>query len=277
MAAADRLIRLRYPATCAACGRELPRGSLARWERTSKQATCDTCLPTDEMASRSTSEIDRGKAGASAVREWERRHEKRDARIRAEHQHLGGLLLALSSDPQSTTAWATGAVGEQAIGESLDSLRSEEVAVLHDRRMPGTRANIDHLVISQAGVFTIDTKHYRGRVEQRDIGGWFKTDLRLFVGGRDRTTLVAAMKPQVEAVRRVLTGRKEWSDVPVRPVLLFMSDDNWPLLSRRPLRFNDVYVLWGKALGKLIRADSTGSSLDVGELERALATGLPAA
>ena len=61
------------------------------------------------------------------------------------------------------------------------------------------------------------------------------------------------------------------------PTLLFMSDDNWSLLSLRPLRFNDVYVLWGKALGKLIRADSTGRSIDVTELERALATALPAA
>jgi hypothetical protein len=38
-----------------------------------------------------------------------------------------------------------------------------------------------------------------------------------------------------------------------------------------------VYVLWGKALGKLIRAERTGEGTDVRELERALATALPAA
>jgi hypothetical protein len=222
-------------------------------------------------------EIDRGKAGASAAREWKRRHEKREAQIRAEHKHLGGLLVALSSNPHSTTAWATGAIGEQAIGQSLDKMRSQEIAVLHDRRIPGTRANIDHIVISQAGVFVIDTKHYRGRVEQRDIGGWFKTDLRLYVGGRDRTKLLAGMKPQVEAVRRALSECEEWNDVPVTPALLFMSDDNWSLLSIRPLRFDNVYVLWGKALGKLIRAEATGDRIEVGDLERALATALPAA
>ena len=37
-----------------------------------------------------------------------------------------------------------------------------------------------------------------------------------------------------------------WNDVLVTPALLLMSDDNWPLLSLRPLRFDDVYVLWGK-------------------------------
>jgi hypothetical protein len=44
----------------------------------------------------------------------------------------------VSSDPQSTTAWATGARGEQAIGQSLDRLREEGIAVLHDRRIRST-------------------------------------------------------------------------------------------------------------------------------------------
>ncbi len=277
MAVADELIRLRYPATCAACGSELLRGSLARWDRTTKTATCEACFAGEETAGAApVVEIDRGEAGASAAREWKRRHERRVTQIRTRHKHLGGLLLALSSDPHSTTAWATGARGEQTIGHSLDRLREEGIAVLHDRRIPGSRANIDHLVVSQAGVFVIDTKHYKGRVEQRDLGGWFKTDLRLYVGGRDRTKLIEGVKPQVEAVSRVVAEHEEWRDVAVTPVLLFVSDENWSLFDLRPLRFDDVYVLWGKALGKLIRAGS-GGSIDVGELERALATALPGA
>jgi hypothetical protein len=197
--------------------------------------------------------------------------------IRAQHKHLGGLLLALSSDPQSTTAWATGAQGEQAIGRSLDRLRADGVAVLHDRRIPGSRANIDHLAISQAGIFVIDTKHYMGRVEQRDVGGWFKTDLRLFVGGRDRSKLLAGMTTQVEAVRRAIAHEERWQDLPVTAVLLFMSDSNWSVFARHPLRFESVYVLWGKALGKLIRAERAAESIDVAALEHALATTLPAA
>jgi hypothetical protein len=153
----------------------------------------------------------------------------------------------------------------------------EDIAVLHDRRVPGSRANVDHIVISQAGIFVIDTKRYRGRVEQRDVGGFFRSDVRLYVGGRDRTKLVAGMKPQVDAVRRALAEHDDWNEVPIKPALLFMSDDNWSLFSIRPLVFGEVYVLWGKTLGKLIRAEPARNRFDVGELERALAIALPPA
>jgi hypothetical protein len=39
--------------------------------------------------------------------------------------------------------------------------------VLHDRRIPGRRSNIDHLVIARSGVWVVDTKRYRGKVERR--------------------------------------------------------------------------------------------------------------
>jgi Nuclease-related domain len=65
------------------------------------------------------------------------------------------------------------------------------MSVLHDRRIPGSRANIDHIVVAPCGVFVIDAKNYKGRVEKRDRGGFFSTDCRLYVGGRDKTPLVA--------------------------------------------------------------------------------------
>jgi hypothetical protein len=276
MDSAARPIRLRYAATCSSCSTPLPRGTLATWDRASKTATCNSCHGASAAsASELIVEVDRGMAGGSARREFQRRHDRREAQIRNRHKRLGGVILALSSDPQSTTSWAVGARGEEIAGSSLDALREEGMAVLHDRRIPGSKANIDHIVISPAGVFVVDPKNYRGRVAQRDVGGLFRTDLRLYVGGRDKTSLVKGMDQQVAAVRAVLSEHQQWRNVPITPVLLFISPENWSLLNFRPLRFGEVYVLWGKALGKILRGEPGISTDDVPKLEHVLATALP--
>ena len=278
MGSEARAIRLRYAATCCSCNTELVRGALAVWDREKKTATCNACLESSAgRAAEAPLEVDRGTPGGSARREFQRRHKRREADIRERHKRLGGVILALSSDPQSTTAWAVGARGEETVGHDFEALRAEGMAVLHDRRIPGSKANIDHVVISPAGVFVVDPKNYQGKVEQRDVGGLFRTDLRLYVGGRDKTKLVKGLDRQVAAVRAALAQDERWSDVPVTAVLLFISPENWSLLKFRPLCFGEIYVLWGKALGKLLRAEAKISSDAVSELENILAVALPSA
>ena len=46
--------------------------------------------------------------------------------------------------------------------EGLDGLGSETIRLLHDRRMPRSRANIDHLVVTPTGVYVIDAIKYGG-------------------------------------------------------------------------------------------------------------------
>lgn len=192
---AATLISLLYPAKCASCGADLPKGSRAHWSREDKRATCATCAGEPE-------EIDHGVAGGSAAREWQRRHDRRERQVRNRWGKLAGVALARSEDPHSTNAWAYGANGEKALGRHLDPLRAEGLAVLHDRRIPGSRANIDHVVIARSGVWVIDAKNYKGRVERRDLGGLFSSDERLYVGGRDKTSLIRGMAKQVAAVSR---------------------------------------------------------------------------
>ena len=67
----------------------------------------------------------------------------------SETPKLGGLILALSDDPQSTRAWDTGALGEERLGNRLNELASGAIRVLHDRRIPGSRANIDHIAVAR--------------------------------------------------------------------------------------------------------------------------------
>lgn len=85
----------------------------------------------------------------------------------------------LSDDPQTTKVWAAGASGEERVAQVLHERLGDKAVLLHDRKVPGTRGNIDHLAIASSGVWVIDAKRYQGKVEQRDVGGWFKPDLRL--------------------------------------------------------------------------------------------------
>jgi len=162
----EKQMRLRYAGVCRLCGVELPARTEAVYERSTKTVRCLTCLGSDSAIPTVEAESvvpDAGVPGWSARREYERRQAKREERIRTKHPKLGGLILALSDDPQSTKAWDTGALGEERLGARLTELSNEHLRVLHDRRIPGTKANIDHLAVTPTGVYVIDAKRHRGR------------------------------------------------------------------------------------------------------------------
>ena len=142
--------------------------------------------------------------------------------------------------PQSqfTRAWAKGAHGEEQVARVLD--RCEGVCTVHDCRVPGLRANIDHIAVGPSGIFAIDTKCYSAVVERRDLGGWFRRDERLYVAGRDCTKLVDAMDRQVNVVRQAVEAHED-TGVSVTPLLCFVGAE-WPLL-RRPPHIGGVLVV----------------------------------
>ena len=64
-------------------------------------------------------------------------------------------------------------MGRPGSGELLGCLASwsgRGWAILHDLAVPGSRANLDHLVIGPGGVFVIDSKQYRGRLQLDPTG-----------------------------------------------------------------------------------------------------------
>jgi Nuclease-related domain len=70
-------------------------------------------------------------------------------------------------------AWRRGAAGERRTARLLAALERRGWAVLHDLAIPGTQANIDHLVIGPGGVIVVDSKRYRGRLRlDRDGMVW---------------------------------------------------------------------------------------------------------
>jgi len=193
-----------------------------------------------------------------------------------EAQELAARAASLRRRGHPATAWfAQEAVRAwlRAIGNILNPLRERGLAVLHDRRIPRSRANIDHIVVAPYGVFVIDAKNYKGRVERRDRGGLFSTDYRLYVGGRDKTQLVVGMQKQAEAVRVALGVPPE--EIPIVQTICFVAAD-WSLWAR-PIQFDAVQVLWPRALLKQMRLEGPVSRSAIPEIERRLGLALPPA
>jgi hypothetical protein len=68
------------------------------------------------------------------------------------------------------SAWRQGARGERRTARRLRRLERRGYVAFHDLAMPGSRANIDHLLIGPTGVFVIDSKQYSGRIQQTPDG-----------------------------------------------------------------------------------------------------------
>lgn len=263
----EKRMRLRYAGVCRVCGSELPVKAEAIYERATKTVRClehghgdvsngQELKPADPPVAPAPHVVDVGTPGASARREFERRAKRREERIRAAHPKLGGLIHALTDDPQSTTAWDTGAVGEERLGRRLNQLASDTLRVLHDRRIPGTRANIDHIAVTPTGVYVIDAKKYHGRPHLKVEGGILRPRVeKLLVGNRDRSRLVVGMIHQVDVVRSLQY------DVPLHGVLCFVEAD-WPLFGGS-FTTRGVQVLSPK---KLYFQLSASGPLDVGRI-----------
>ena len=164
---------------------------------------------------------DENQAGQSAGREYTRRREARQARIKARYGPVGSIVAALAGDPNDVQAWRRGAEGEAATARALAiRLHRSDVVVLHDRRIRGrSRANIDHIAIGPTGVTVIDSKSSRGRVQIATAGVINRRE-QLLVNGRDRTSQLDSLQRQIERVASVL-DRNDAGDVPVLGALCF--------------------------------------------------------
>jgi hypothetical protein len=72
-------------------------------------------------------------------------------------------LLRFRPSP-ATLAWRRGAEGEQRTARLLAPLERRGYQVFHDLAVPGSAANVDHLVVGPTGVYVIDSKRYGGRL-----------------------------------------------------------------------------------------------------------------
>jgi hypothetical protein len=153
----------------------------------------------------------------------------------------GVTLVALAwlarplPDPER---WLRGAAGEAATARILDRLPSRW-AVLHDRSVPGSRANIDHLVIGPSGVWVVDTKTTRARVTAR-----WRT---VYFGDVPLDTVPVRWEAQVVADRL---------GVPARPVIVVHGAG----LRRRGGRSGGVRVVPVGGLRRYLRRHASRSN-----------------
>src|SRR6266540_6653437 len=112
---------------------------------------------------------------------------------------LVGWRLRLRPSEQART-WQRGAKGERHTARLLDRLVRDGFVVFHDLAVPGSHANVDHLVIGPTGLFVIDSKQWTGSVHQSADGLVWHNYYRL-----DRT--LATVRREAEVLGRLLGTR----------------------------------------------------------------------
>lgn len=241
-------------------------------------------------ASRYAGRVNNGTAGGSAQAEYERRAARHAEDVRRRRPRvlafgavvaivglvllivnplwgavvlLGDLALVLSAlftMPKTITAWQIGAEGEGRTGRLLQPLEAEGFRILHDRKIPGSRANIDHIVIGAPGIFVVETKSYSGALKIRGND--------VYVAGRRKTGMIDEVKREAAAVKAALTDELAaygWTVTPI--ICVHRSDLPWFRSEVAGVR-----IVSGKDLVKRLRkADPVLSPADIERLV-ALAT-----
>jgi Nuclease-related domain len=109
---------------------------------------------------------------------------------------LIGWRVRFRPSEQART-WQRGATGERHTARLLRRLARDGFVVFHDLAVPGSPANVDHLVIGPSGVFVIDSKQWTGQVHQSADGLAWHNHYRL-----DRT--LDTVRWEAQAIGRLL-------------------------------------------------------------------------
>lgn len=107
--------------------------------------------------------------------------------------------------------------GEMVVGQYLESLRESGAIVYHD--ILGEKFNVDHVVISNKGIFVIETKTYSKPAKGRPVIN-FDGERILINGTESKTDITTQAKAATAYIKEILkesTGK----DFETFPVVLF--------------------------------------------------------
>lgn len=135
-----RKLRLRYPAACSSCTISLTKGTEAIWDGSAKTVTCLACFPNGTVES--------GSPGASAAAEGVRRAERKVNEVRRKYGDHTAEVAREMAARDAQMSCGKGSEGESWLAGYIDREVGDAVVALHDRLIPGTRGNIDHIFVS---------------------------------------------------------------------------------------------------------------------------------
>jgi hypothetical protein len=165
---------------------------------------------------------------------------------------IGGSAALREARARRDPKWIKGAAGEYLMDKYLHQHLKDGAVILTDRRVPGTNSNIDHIVVAPSGVWIIDSKNWKGKIEYK-ASTMAGIDTRLYVGGRDRTSAIEAIYKLVIPVAQLIENRT----VPILPALVFVNGD-WSLaalprlIAHKPYRHLGVCLTAPKVLVKMV-------------------------
>lgn len=212
-----------------------------------------------------------GEAGGEASRKFEKLSKQNQERHQSRnliHKVLAKIFNVDSKNNYKEDVWHKGAVGEIAVGKSLDEIAvKHNFFVLHDRAIPGSVANIDHILVTPFGVFVIDAKNYQGLVKIV-YSPLFDTSSPpiLYVGSRKQTVLLNKMHKQIAVVSEKLRSIKV--EIPVYGVLAFY-DAEWPIFFK-PTEIDGVLIN-GKGIEAAILSKKSDINLEVNLIAKLIA------
>jgi hypothetical protein len=142
----------------------------------------------------------------------------------------------------------SGYKGERAVGEYLDRLRVFGYRVYHD--VPGEGGNIDHVIISTRGIYTIETKSQSKPAKGQCTILYDGETVSLNGGPADSAPIIQA-RAQAAHLKRLLkeiTGRQ----LAVRPLVVY---PGWHVNEAGAARESAVWVLSANGLYQWIEGE----------------------
>ena len=137
--------------------------------------------------------------------------------------------------------------GEKAVGQYLELLRASGCCVFHD--IVGDGFNIDHVVLSQRGIYVVETKTYSKPVRGEPVV-LYQNETLIIDGYDAGGAAIRQAKAEAATVQKILkscTGKK----YQVKPVVVF---PGWFIKPKDASKNSEVWVLNPKALPKFIES-----------------------